>query len=278
MARLRVGPLSYGPKGRRGLHAGPFGFSYNTRNPVLGAFVLLAIIIAVVQAFWPYLLAAGVIIVVARIATQGGRANAAEAAKQRREEALQRWLTGPPPPLALPARFSHGWWASNLPGMHPGQVPILLAEMRARGWTNERIQQRVGPYLRQNPYYGRPSTASAGRGRAATPRSGAQRGSGGSQAAATPPPGHRASNAPSDKRTPTDGTHTAGASGDTRTPPPTARPFSASSGERRPAPDAHGSSPSASAHDASHRYSLDSEPVSIEEMLRRIDASMRGNP
>jgi hypothetical protein len=51
MARVRIGPLSYGPNGRRGIHLGPFSGSYNTRSPWIGALVLLGIVVAIAQAF-----------------------------------------------------------------------------------------------------------------------------------------------------------------------------------------------------------------------------------
>jgi hypothetical protein len=154
MARVRVGPLSYGPKrGQRGIHAGPFSASYNVNNPVFGAFMLLVVIVAIVKAFWPYLLAAAAALVLILVLTRGLRAEHAAAAKKQRELQVQQWLRSPPPPLPLPGRFTDNWFAANVPSLHPGQVPVLLAEMRARGWTNQRIAQRVGLYLHQNPFY-----------------------------------------------------------------------------------------------------------------------------
>jgi hypothetical protein len=61
--------------------------------------------------------------------------------------AHQRWLESPPPPLQLPARFTQGWIEENVPYLHPGQVPVLIDELHARGWKDERIAQRVAPYL-----------------------------------------------------------------------------------------------------------------------------------
>ncbi|HMJ33914.1 MAG TPA: hypothetical protein VK501_08350 [Baekduia sp.] len=90
-----------------------------------------------------------------RLAAQ--RANAREqqrlmaerrAARDREaREAHQRWLDGPPPPFRPPGRFTHTWLEANVPTLHPGQVPMLLAELRARGWDDARIAQRVEPLL-----------------------------------------------------------------------------------------------------------------------------------
>jgi hypothetical protein len=74
----------------------------------------------------------------------------AEQARQARN-AHAAWLAAPPPVLQVPARFTQNWIEANVPQLHPGQVAPLLAEMRARGWTEDRIAQRVGPYLPQHP-------------------------------------------------------------------------------------------------------------------------------
>jgi hypothetical protein len=153
MARLRIGPLSYGPKGRRGLHLGPLNMSYNTRNPAFGAFMLLVIVVALVKTLWPYLLLFGVVFLTAWLLTKEKREEQAAAAKQRQVQEIQQWLKGAPPPLPLPARFTDNWFAANVPKLHPGQVSVLLDEMHARGWTTRRIEQRVGPHLQRNPFY-----------------------------------------------------------------------------------------------------------------------------
>jgi hypothetical protein len=82
------------------------------------------------------------------------RARYARAAERQRafEEAHHAWLAGPAPPLSLPSRFSERWFADNVPYLHPGQVPVLMDELRARGWKDDRIAQRVGPFLSANPY------------------------------------------------------------------------------------------------------------------------------
>lgn len=115
--------------------------------------MLLVIIVAVVSAFWPYLLAIGGVLLVLWLLTKEKRAERAAAVQQRQAEELQRWLKAPPPPLPLPGRFTDNWFAANVPRLHPGQVPVLFEEMHARGWTSRRIEQRVGPYLQQNPFY-----------------------------------------------------------------------------------------------------------------------------
>lgn len=174
MARVRIGPLSYGPKGQRGIHTGPFSASYNTRSPIFGAFMLLVVIVAIAKAIWPVLLLVAVVVPVALLATKGRRQEQAAAAQRRRveqaaaaqqlrteqeaveaktrAEAQQRWLEGPPPTLYVPRRFSEGWFADNVPKLHPGQLAPLRDEMLARGWTDERIARRLGRYLEMNPF------------------------------------------------------------------------------------------------------------------------------
>jgi hypothetical protein len=44
----------------------------------------------------------------------------------------------------------------------PGQVPAFLQELHERGWTDQRIQQRVMPYLAMNPFYTVQAGSSAG--------------------------------------------------------------------------------------------------------------------
>jgi hypothetical protein len=67
-------------------------------------------------------------------------------------EAQRKWLQSPAPPLVVPLRFSEQWFAANIPRMHPGQIPVLVEEMHARGWTDQRIAQRIGRYLAVNPF------------------------------------------------------------------------------------------------------------------------------
>jgi hypothetical protein len=81
-------------------------------------------------------------------ARQAERTAAEQAAREHeRQLAYQRWLDAPPPPFRPPARFTQAWLEDNVPDLHPGQVPMLLAELRARGWNDARIAQRVTPLL-----------------------------------------------------------------------------------------------------------------------------------
>jgi hypothetical protein len=77
---------------------------------------------------------------------QQAREQAAEQAHQARI-VHEQWLADPPPPLQLPGRFTHTWITQHAPHLHPGQVPVLIAELRRRGWTDPDIDQRVMPYM-----------------------------------------------------------------------------------------------------------------------------------
>ena len=153
MARVRFGPLSYGPGGRRGIHLGPFSASYNVNNPFMNGLMLLVLVVAIVEALWPLLLGGVVLTVAVLLVTRDARAARREAARQRRAEELQRWVASPPPTLFVPTRFSEQWFAANVPRLHPGQIPALIAEMKARGWSEQHIAQRLGRYLQQNCFY-----------------------------------------------------------------------------------------------------------------------------
>jgi hypothetical protein len=95
------------------------------------------------------LLIAALVALLGPISTRMNERAAERAAEERRREAeaFRAWLAAPAPPLAFPARFTQNWLAENVPYLHPGHVPLLLAELRARGWTDTRIEQRVIPYL-----------------------------------------------------------------------------------------------------------------------------------
>lgn len=77
---------------------------------------------------------------------------AAEEKARQDEEAVRQWLLNPPPALEVPTRFSEQWFAATIPSMHPGQWPSLNSELRARGWTPEKIETRLSRYVAANPY------------------------------------------------------------------------------------------------------------------------------
>jgi hypothetical protein len=102
-----------------------------------------------------YVIAALLLAVVLALAAIPFLGAASERRAEREREAqaeYQRWLSGPPPTLVVPSRFTDRWFAENVPQLHPGQVPTLIGELRARGWKDDRISQRVGPYLDLNPH------------------------------------------------------------------------------------------------------------------------------
>jgi hypothetical protein len=87
-----------------------------------------------------------------RVAQQKQQAVERAAEEQRQARiAHERWLAGPPPPLTMPGRFTQAWFARNLRGMHPGQIPVLMDELRRRGWSDGDIESRVNPYLPIEP-------------------------------------------------------------------------------------------------------------------------------
>src|SRR4051794_32791356 len=80
------------------------------------------------------------------LAMQTERVAARQAETERQRVAAYRaWLKAPPTPVVFPGRFTQNWIEANVPGLHPGQLPSLIAELHARGWTDERIAQRVEP-------------------------------------------------------------------------------------------------------------------------------------
>jgi len=89
------------------------------------------------------------------LAERPAREQVAKEHEQQRLAAQRQWLEGPPPTLVVPRRFSEEWFAVNVPNLHPGQLPTLLDELRARGWTDTRITQRLTRYVSQNPFIGR---------------------------------------------------------------------------------------------------------------------------
>lgn len=155
--RVRMGPVSVSSRGRVGVSAGPvtiYGGARRRRGSRAGSrgggsALLLALValgaIGLAIEYWyvsiPVALALAVVVMWSR-----------RRARTRRQEAEQAWLGAPAPPLAVPSRFTDRWFAANVPVMHPGQVPALLAALRSRGWSNEKIAERVGPHLSANPH------------------------------------------------------------------------------------------------------------------------------
>lgn len=188
--RLRMGPVSVSSRGRVGVRVGPvsaYGGGRRRRRSssnsggggILIGIVAIAVVVAVAVKYWYValpLLVVGTFVTVAivKASAKAAKNRQEEAARLYREEqareahlravrhaadmeararAEQAWLAGPPPALRVPGRFTDKWFAENVPGLHPGQVPVLLEELRDRGWTDERIARRVQPYLLRNPHY-----------------------------------------------------------------------------------------------------------------------------
>jgi hypothetical protein len=97
-----------------------------------------------------YLGAATILLVVATVFAIPLLRSSGRRAAQRRQRsraAYADWLAGPPPALEMPGRFTAKWIAENVPTLHPGQVPVLVEEMRRRGWSAAEIERRVEPYV-----------------------------------------------------------------------------------------------------------------------------------
>lgn len=161
--RLGVGPLSVSSRGRVGVRVGPVSLSgagYHRRRGggggraygVLVAVVLVGVVVVAAIKYWyvtvPVLCLLGWRIAVVR------RDTGIKAAQRRQaeEEAYRAWLAGPPPTLVVPGRFTDAWFARNVRDLHPGQIPALIGELHARGWTDNKIAVRVHPYIRENPH------------------------------------------------------------------------------------------------------------------------------
>src|SRR4051812_38352163 len=124
--RLRMGPVSVSSRGRIGVRAGPLSmYSGGSRRRtksggwgLLGLLLAAAIILSAAIQYWMYVLPALIVatVIAFKLRTRG---------RARRAEAHARWLAAPPPPLELPGRFTQNWIASNVPRLHPGQVPVL---------------------------------------------------------------------------------------------------------------------------------------------------------
>jgi len=149
------------------MRAGPFSASTRITRPpqvdaltspvgclVLVAAVALAAVVGAVRAAAPFIrefwwlwgVMTVAMVVGIRSDMQGRKVLRQQRVEQERA-AREAWLAGPPPPLSLPSRFTQQWLEEHVPSLHPGQVPVLLREMRARGWTEQRIADRVRPLL-----------------------------------------------------------------------------------------------------------------------------------
>ncbi len=161
--RLRVGPVSVSSRGRVGVRAGPVSVygggrrrSSRSSNDGWAYLILLVLVVAAIGLAIKYWYVTAPVLVLlcigaVMVAQRNKERKAAEAVAA--QEALERWLAGPPPVLEVPGRFTQNWFAAHVPALHPGQVPALYAELHQRGWTSERIEQRVVPFLAQNPFY-----------------------------------------------------------------------------------------------------------------------------
>jgi len=175
--RIRMGPVSVTSKGRVGVRAGPvriYGGGRRRRSRRRsgsggggGALIVLFGVILVVGLaveYWYIVVPVIVVVLIGAVASSNQKkqreAEQAAAAKQARAaagqariEAQHRWLEGPPPVLHVPGRFTENWFAAHVPNLHPGQIPPLLEELHERGWTDQRIEKRIRPYLLRNPFY-----------------------------------------------------------------------------------------------------------------------------
>jgi hypothetical protein len=149
--RLRLGPVSLSSSGRVGVHAGPVSvYGGGRRRRSGGGFVGLLLVMGVIGAAIEYwYVSVPLAVLVGALAIW-----ALHARNARQAAALSAWLACPPPPLPMPGRFTENWLAANVPTLHPGQIPMLERELRARGWAQARIDERVGPYIAMNPYAG----------------------------------------------------------------------------------------------------------------------------
>jgi hypothetical protein len=167
---LRMGPVKVSSRGRVGVKAGPVSFygggsrrrrsrsrsSSSDGGGALVAVIAIVVVIALIVTYWyiavPVLVVFGVLTAIIAKATAEKRAEQAQLLAERQAETQRKWLTGPPPTLLVPGRFTDKWFAEHAPYLHPGQVPALMQELHERGWTDDRIDRRVQPYLLRNPY------------------------------------------------------------------------------------------------------------------------------
>jgi hypothetical protein len=168
--RIRMGPVSVSSKGRVGVRAGPVSVYGGGRRRsrrrssssgggggALIALLGVVLVAGLVIEYWyivvPVLVVALVVAAASSNQKKQREVEQAATAERARLEAQHRWLEGPPPALQVPGRFTENWFAANVPSLHPGQVPALLEELHERGWTDQRIEKRVRPYLLRNRFY-----------------------------------------------------------------------------------------------------------------------------
>lgn len=175
--RVRVGPVSLSSRGRVGVSAGPFSVSGggsrrrsrgSSGDGALVALVGLVLLVGLAVVYWYITLpiaAIGVVLFVwlSRREREARAQYAIEREARLAEEARQReaariaWLAAPAPPLAVPTRFTEAWFAAEIPNLHPGQIEPLRRALRARGWKDTKIDERIAPYLSANPHLATPA-------------------------------------------------------------------------------------------------------------------------
>jgi hypothetical protein len=170
--RVRVGPFSVSSSGRVGARAGPvsvYGGGRRHRRKKssggsgIGAILLVLILLGLAIEYWYVALPILALFILGAMLSAGADSKlkeqrALEEAAGRREAEAQRlsaqqaWLKGRPPPLVPPGRFSETWFAENIPKMHPGQIPMLFVALRSRGWSDDKINERLAHHLARNEF------------------------------------------------------------------------------------------------------------------------------
>jgi hypothetical protein len=123
---------------------GPFSTSIGVRGdgPFAAACTVCGVI-GLILAYKAYVLIAGGVLLLIAVAVLSRRVRRAAVAEDATREEYSEWCEAPPPPLTLPGRFTDTWFVNNLPILHPGQGPMLLSALQARGWSDDKIIQLV---------------------------------------------------------------------------------------------------------------------------------------